>query len=141
MIKMTNGKKKMEMSTTKTWKLNFVVLVHSRSQGLFTLAGTGIWKMDMQHKDLPLQNEVIMGFYKQRTAKVLPVFRDWHNRKKQSKKLQTCLSAFVYIGFVLKGRITKYVHTKENSIKSNLNTLKDKHRLITYVYGLFFFPQ
>lgn len=71
--KMANGKKQMEMSTTKTWKPSFVVLVHSRSQGLFTLEGTGIWKMDFQRKDLLSWNEVIVGFYKERTAKVLPL--------------------------------------------------------------------
>lgn len=141
--KMANGRKGMERSTTKTWKTNFVVSVHSRSQGLFTLEGTGVWKMNVQHKDLLPRNEVIVGFYEQRTAKVLPIFRHWPKRKKQSKKLQTCLTKCICVYWLcthFEGKNDRvYTHKgKQYPMQPKYIKVQTQHSNISLCY--FFFP-
>lgn len=63
---MANGRKGMEISSTKIWKINFVISVHSSSQGLFVFDTWRDWhmKMDVQHKDFLQWNQVMVGFYK-----------------------------------------------------------------------------
>lgn len=62
---MANGKKGTAISTTKKWKINFVISIHSSSQGLFVLDTWRDWhsKTDVQHKDFLQWNQVIVGFY------------------------------------------------------------------------------